>query len=138
MTNSGTPIDGRMFFKHAISENLPGDTFSMHVHNMYELLYFVEGDATQVIEDRKYKLKKGDLVLIRPFQYHFIRIDSPKKYERYNILFDPVKHLVDGAERVQNDAEVIKLAENGITVRIPILPISDCNNSTIIISLLIK
>lgn len=114
MTSDSIPIKDRIFFKHEISENPPGDTYSMHAHNMYELLYFVEGDATQVIEDRKYKLKKGDLVVIRPFQYHFIRIDSPKKYERYNILFDPVKHLVDGAEQIQNDAEVIKLAENGI------------------------
>jgi cupin superfamily acireductone dioxygenase involved in methionine salvage len=69
----------KMFFKHEISENLPCNTYSMHTHNAYELIYFLDGDATHVIEDRKYKLKKGDLILIRPFLYHFIQIDTPAR-----------------------------------------------------------
>ena len=77
----------RMFFKHEISENLPCNAYSQHTHNACELIYFLDGDATHVIEDRKYKLKKGDLILIRPFQYHFIQIDTPARYERYDILF---------------------------------------------------
>ena len=73
-----------LFFKHEISRNLPRDAYSMHSHNMYELLYFVSGDATHVIEDRQYKLKRGDLILIRPSKYHFISIDSACDYERYD------------------------------------------------------
>ena len=65
-------------------------------HNFYflvcELLYIANGDATHLIEERKYKLKKGDLIIIRPFHYHFIQIDSSADYERYNILFDPKLH----------------------------------------------
>ena len=85
----------RMFFKHEISENLPCNAYSQHTHNACELIYFLDGDATHVIEDRKYKLKKGDLILIRPFQYHFIQIDTPARYERYDILFDMEKHHVE-------------------------------------------
>lgn len=103
-----------MFFKHEISENLPCDNFSMHTHNAYELLYFVDGNATHVIEDRKYKLKKGDMILIRPFQYHFIQINAPEKYERYNILFDPERHNIDGVHRIPTDMEVINLSGNRI------------------------
>ena len=72
----------RPLFRYKVSENLPRDTYSMHTHNAYELIYFLDGDATHVIEDRKYKLKPGDLILIRPFQYHFIQIDSTSRYER--------------------------------------------------------
>ncbi len=104
----------RMFFKHEVSENLPCDTYSMHTHNAYELIYFLDGDATHVIEDRKYKLKKGDLILIRPFRYHFIQIDTPAKYERYDILFDIEKNKVESARLISEDIEVINIAGNTI------------------------
>ena len=104
----------KIFFKHAISEDLPCDTYSMHTHNTYELIYFLDGDATHVIEDRKYKLKKGDLILIRPFQYHFIQIDAPSRYERYDILFDSEKHSVESANKIPEDTEVINISGNSI------------------------
>ena len=104
----------KIFFKHEISENLPCDTYSMHTHNVYELIYFLDGDATHVIEDRKYKLKKGDLILIRPFQYHFIQIDALTRYERYDILFDSEKHGVESATRISEDMEVINILGNSI------------------------
>ena len=104
----------RIFFKHEISEDLSCDTYSMHTHNAYELIYFLEGDATHVIEDRKYKLKKGDLILIRPFRYHFIQIDAPSKYERYDILFDIEKHAVKSAGLIPEDMEVVNLLGNPI------------------------
>ena len=104
----------KMYFKHRITENAACDTYSMHTHNSYELIYFIDGDATHVIEDRKYKLKKGDLILIRPFSYHFIQIDSPSRYERYDILFDIEKNGVEGASLVPNDVEVINVEGNTI------------------------
>ncbi|MBR2465364.1 MAG: AraC family transcriptional regulator [Clostridia bacterium] len=114
MMNDYIRTTERMFFKHEITENLPCNAFSMHTHNAYELIYFLDGDATHVIEDRKYKLKKGDLILIRPFKYHFIQIDSPAKYERYNVLFDLEKHNVESVLRIPYDAEVLSLAKNSV------------------------
>lgn len=100
-----------LFFKHETSRNLPKDAYSMHSHNMYELLYFVSGDATHVIEDRQYKLKRGDLVLIKPSKYHFIRIDSACDYERYDILFSPKTKNLDGLELLESTPEIINLEE---------------------------
>ena len=80
-----------LFFKHEISHNLSKDAYSMHSHNTYELLYFVSGDATHVIEDRKYKLKRGDLVLIRPSKYHFII------YQVRNLVQN---HVINGVFRI--------------------------------------
>ncbi|MBO5511596.1 MAG: helix-turn-helix domain-containing protein [Clostridia bacterium] len=102
----------RVFFKHEISEDLPCDAYSMHTHNAYELIYFLDGDASHVIEDRKYKLKRGDLILIRPMSYHFIRIEGQARYERYDILFDPKAHGVEGVELIPEGLEVVSLAGN--------------------------
>ena len=104
----------KIFFKHEISENLPRNAYSMQTHSVYELLYYMDGDATYVIEDRKYKLRKGDLVLIRPLQYHFILIDEPRRYERYDILFDPEKHGIESSRLIPDDIEVINISGNYI------------------------
>ena len=103
-----------MFFKHERSENLPCNTYSMHTHSVYELLYFIDGDATYVIEDRKYKLKKGDLILIRPMHFHFIQIDSPTNYERYDILFNSEKHRIESVALMPEGYEVINIASNPV------------------------
>ena len=103
-----------MFFKHEISENTPCDMYSVHIHSSYELIYFLDGDATHVIEDRKYKLKKHDLVLIRPFQYHFIQIDSSSRYERYDVLFDGKRHNIDALKYVPEDMEIINIRDNSM------------------------
>lgn len=114
MVNEYIQTTDRVFFKHEISEDLPPHAYSMHTHNAYELIYFLDGDASHVIEDRKYKLKRGDLILIRPLSYHFIRIDGPARYERYDILFDPQAHGVEGVELLPQDLEVVSLLGNPV------------------------
>ncbi len=101
-----------MIYRCVVSENPPCDAYSLHIHDNYELIYFLDGDASHVIEDRKYKLKKGDLVLIRPLSYHFIQIEGQTRYERYNIQFDPKAHGVEGVELIPDTLEVINLAGN--------------------------
>ena len=76
-----------LMYKHTVTEKPPCNSYFTHSHNLFELLYFISGDATCIIEDRKYTLKKGDLVFIRPSKYHFIQINSSTRYERYDVLF---------------------------------------------------
>ena len=112
MMNDYIFTSDKIIFKHKISEDLSHNAYSMHTHNAYELIFFVDGDASHVIEDRKYKLKKGDLILIRPLSYHFIQIEGKAKYERYNILFDPEQHGVKGIELIPDGLEVVNLEGN--------------------------
>ena len=107
-----------LFFKHETTKNMPKDAYSTHSHNMYELLYFVGGDATHVIEDRKYKLKRGDLVLIHPSKYHYIQIDSECDYERYDILFSDKTKNISGLELLGGVPEVINLEEYSMATEI--------------------
>lgn len=103
-----------ILFAHKLSRNLPENIYSMHTHGMYELIYFLSGDATCVIEDRKYKLRKGDLILVRPLQFHFIQIDGSADYERYNILFDPQLHRIESVWDLPEATEVVNLAGNAL------------------------
>lgn len=96
-----------LFISHLTYNAPPQDFFDMHTHNRYELLYILSGDVTHVIEDRKYKLKKDDLVIIKPNDYHYIRIDSPVDYERYDLLFDPELLGVKNVGLLPQDTEVI-------------------------------
>ena len=105
---------GQLYYKYEYTKSPPCDAYSMHVHDFYELLYFVNGDATCVIEDRRHKLTAGDLVLIRPLRYHFLQIDSPVDYERYDMLFDPTRHGIEGVHRIGAQIEVVHLKENAI------------------------
>ncbi len=96
-------------YRHHTSYNYPKDAHTAHSHNMYELIYFLEGDATHIIEDRKYKLKKDDLVLIQPSKHHFIQIDSTCNYERYNILFNPHALGIESIHLLGDRFDVINL-----------------------------
>ena len=101
-----------LFYKHEISYNLPCDTYSRHTHSQYELIRFVKGDASIVIENRRYKLKRDDLVIIRPLCYHFIQIDSPADYERYVLSFHTEKHGISSADLLPTLGDVISLSGN--------------------------
>ncbi len=69
-------------YHHACDEKPSAEGFCRHAHPQYEILYFINGDARCVIEHREYHLCKGNIVLIPPLYYHFVKIDTPKPYER--------------------------------------------------------
>ena len=104
--------------KHDFTFSPSCDISSVHTHNLFEIIYIVSGDATHVIEDKKYKLKPGDLVLVRPKRYHFIKIDSPADYERYDFTFDEERVGINTSEILGEDVDVINLAESRVTTRI--------------------
>lgn len=62
-------------------------TFADHYHTVYELNFFISGDAEFLIEDKIYPLKPGDLIIVQPGQHHNVRMLSPAKYERYVLRF---------------------------------------------------
>ncbi|MBQ8323461.1 MAG: AraC family transcriptional regulator [Clostridia bacterium] len=60
-----------------------------HIHPTYEILFVTEGKIDYVIEDKSYALEKGDLLLIRPAQYHFVRDIVAPPYRRFCFHFLP-------------------------------------------------
>lgn len=59
--------------------------FTTHLHKYYEFLYFVQGDATYVVEGNEYKAADGDLFITCPGELHSIAFKSDKDYERHFI-----------------------------------------------------
>ncbi len=112
--NDYVSVSEELLYQHKFNRALPPDVYSMHTHNLYELLYFVKGDATCVIEERRYKLRAGDLVLVRPYLHHFIQIDSVTDYERYNILFDPARHGVEGVWQIPEELAILHLEKDSM------------------------
>ncbi|MDR2202287.1 MAG: AraC family transcriptional regulator [Clostridiales bacterium] len=61
--------------------------FEYHVHMIYEILFFIRGRASFVIENRRFELRPGDLLFIPPGQHHNINLDYSTPYERYVLKF---------------------------------------------------
>ena len=90
----------------------------MHSHNCYELIFFLKGDATHVIENRKYKLSKNDLIIIKPSCYHYIQINENTDYERYDITINADLLGIENIDVVSNEIEVINLSANPIAIEL--------------------
>ena len=85
----------------------------LHCHSRFELLYVTGGDMEHVVEDRKYRVKAGDLILVRPSMYHHLEQLSDQAYIRYDILFHPERIGID-ISKLPEEMEVISLNNNPI------------------------
>ncbi len=64
-------------------------TVEMHSHDFFEVYFFLKGSASYIIEDCKYILRPGDVLLIPPNKLHQLDIkDSTETYERYVLWID--------------------------------------------------
>jgi AraC-like DNA-binding protein len=59
-----------------------------HFHDKYELYYLVSGDRYYFIKDRTYLVKKGSLILIKPYDLHKTTDTGKKDHSRILINFD--------------------------------------------------
>ncbi len=103
-----------LYADHYTHANPSPDFLYTHSHSDYELLYILSGDLTYVIEDRRYKLKRHDLVIIRPNDYHFLQIDSPADYERHDILFSPEALDIKYTELIPPGLDVVNCRHNPV------------------------
>lgn len=88
--SSFTPKTQQLTYNHIAYHSLK-ERFSSHAHNAFELILYVRGDASYIVENRRYELQKYDMVITRPAELHFIQINSDTEYERYNLLI-PLNH----------------------------------------------
>ena len=76
-----------MYYSHQKISSPDQRRFPRHMHNDYEILYFVQGDADYIMESSVYHLKQRDLLLITPRSYHNLTPRSSANYERFVINF---------------------------------------------------
>lgn len=70
-------------------ENTRASVYSRHIHDVYEMIYFIDACSDYVIENRAYPINEGDVILIAPGKYHFLAPVDGKYYERLVIHFTP-------------------------------------------------
>lgn len=71
-------------------------TVEMHSHDFSEVYFFLQGSATYIIEDCKYALRPGDVLIIPPNKLHQLDIkDSAETYERFVLWLNQryLKHI---------------------------------------------
>lgn len=90
------------------------DFLAMHAHDFYELIFLLDGDASYVVEGRKYKLQKNDLIFTRPLTYHYIEMHSNAVYVRYLIAFRSFEIGETLLSSIPKDLEVIHCSEHSI------------------------
>ncbi len=73
-------------FRHSVTDLTDGSVFDRHCHDHYELLYVVRGRGRYVVEGVEYPMESGTLLLLRPYEYHYVCPDKGV-YERCVINF---------------------------------------------------
>lgn len=92
----GIGLKIRLFFQKCedveISHNLTpetnGECFERHCHAKYELLYILDGKGSYTVEGAEYPLLPHSLFLLRPYEYHYVRTDVGRPYDRVVIYFE--------------------------------------------------
>ena len=97
------------------------ESFKLHVHDNYEILLFLEGDAKYIVEQNVYTLQPYDIIVIRKNQLHRVMLNSPAKYHRMVLNVFPEffsvnrcteyeKQFIDPCSEVGSkiDAETVK------------------------------
>lgn len=72
---------------HYCDASMPEVDF--HQHPFYEILFFLSGSVSYIIEGRTYQLRPGDILLIDSQDIHRPEVQSGKTYERYVIWVAP-------------------------------------------------
>ena len=60
----------------------------MHSHDVYEIYLFLDGKSDYLVEGNKYRLRKGDIMLMRRGELHINSIRGGLTYKRSYINFD--------------------------------------------------
>jgi len=114
MFNNLTEKDG-FIVSHKFEECPKQSDFLMHAHSCYELLIFISGDITYLVEGNTYHPKPWDILLFGIAETHKVTLCSSAPYERLVIQIDK-KWLenLDPSLKLLSPFEERKLGENNI------------------------
>lgn len=71
------------------TRSFPIENVEFHLHNYFEIYFFIAGDVDYFIEKWVYPLKYGDLLLMNNHEIHKPTFRSQETYERIVIHFEP-------------------------------------------------
>jgi len=74
-------------YSHTVTQE--PKSFDFHLHNRFEIYFFISGNVNYFIERKMYKLKYGDLLVFNNQEIHKPSFSPGAPYERIVIHFDP-------------------------------------------------
>lgn len=104
----------KIVYNHEITKNPDKNMFSTHFHEFIEVIYFISGNASYIVDGKKYKLRPNDIVLAKPLQYHYIEIEEDEPYERYDILISEKLLPSDFLKKMPTTFEYFSAENNDI------------------------
>ena len=87
----------KLVYNHIVYNREEERHFAKHSHPLVELIYVLKGEVAYTIEDEKFVAEAGDLILIKPYSYHYFSVVGQVDYEKIGVLFDPLDLTVDTA-----------------------------------------
>lgn len=78
----------RISCDYKCTQSLPD--YGFHLHDRYEIYLYLSGGVHYFVEQKKYVLERGDMLLFNSREIHKPTFPSPAgSYERYTVHFDP-------------------------------------------------
>jgi AraC-like DNA-binding protein len=101
-----------LYYSHKCIENVYTKPYTNHAEPIYEILLFIQGNASFNIMGKLYPLSPYDLAIIPADSFHFIDFNDNKIYERVMFKFKIVKN--DDPDLIEFYAEpkVINIRNN--------------------------
>ena len=95
-----------------MSHAAPMATKNHHYHNTYEVYYLYSGDRYYFIKDKTYHVKRGNLVLVKPYDIHCTSNFSKSGYDRCLIMFK--RSFISEMAGLVGDANLFECFERDI------------------------
>jgi AraC-like DNA-binding protein len=101
---------------HTYTEKALNNEF--HLHNSYEIYFFINGNVNYFVEQSSYKLQKGNLLIFNSQEIHKAVSLSDTPYERITIHFHPqlIKPLCTETTNLLACFENREIGVNNITL----------------------
>jgi AraC-like DNA-binding protein len=101
---------------HSCSQKTYQNKF--HLHNSYEIYFFIRGDVNYFVDKSCYRLKKGNMLIFNNQELHKAVILSDEPYERITIHFKPqfVHPICTEKSNLLSVFENRKIGEENITL----------------------
>lgn len=83
LSENDYPLASDYFYEanHSFNDHFP--QFPLHMHNYYEIYFFLRGNVKIVISDQVLEVEKGDVIIFPPYQIHGLApVDLSLSYER--------------------------------------------------------
>lgn len=81
-------LDERVFsFGHG--KDLLPTSFDFHLHEKYEIYFFIAGKVNYLVEKNMYPLNSGDLLVMNSKEIHKATFVEPLPYDRFTLHFSP-------------------------------------------------